>query len=336
MDVEPSGLDAEPDGEFDSGIRKRRRGRTRGPARHDSAPVTDGIDTTADEVQSTESASRHFVRASRTAGSWFRKMDRDPAVVAALRRARRSLPGDPYFGDPLSTSGFGGASAVARAADRLVTDRDTAVREFGFGALQIWQAFTEKVSKQPANREVTLVFTDLVGFSGWALEAGDEATLKLLRRVASVSEPPLLSAGGQVVKRMGDGIMAVFDDPVTALRAIIPAREALKNVEIQGYTPVMRIGIHTGTPQRIGSDWLGVDVNIAARVMESAAKGGLAISQPALAKVPLAFLDHMGLTPTPVRRPLFSSRPAGVPEDMKMYLLETRRQLPASGDDGRV
>ncbi|AIC72240.1 adenylate cyclase [Mycobacteroides abscessus subsp. massiliense str. GO 06] len=256
--------------------------------------------------------------------------------MAALRRARRSLPGDPYFGDPLSTSGFGGASAVARAADRLVTDRDTAVREFGFGALQIWQAFTEKVSKQPANREVTLVFTDLVGFSGWALEAGDEATLKLLRRVASVSEPPLLSAGGQVVKRMGDGIMAVFDDPVTALRAIIPARDALKNVEIQGYTPVMRIGIHTGTPQRIGSDWLGVDVNIAARVMESAAKGGLAISQPALAKVPLAFLDHMGLTPTPVRRPLFSSRPAGVPENMKMYLLETRRQLPAPGDDGRV
>lgn len=197
MDVEPSGLDAEPDGEFDSGIRKRRRGRTRGPVRHDSAQVTDGIDTTADEVQSTESASHHFARASRTAGSWFRKMDRDPAVVAALRRARRSLPGDPYFGDPLSTSGFGGASAVARAADRLVTDRDTAVREFGFGALQIWQAFTEKVSKQPANREVTLVFTDLVGFSGWALEAGDEATLKLLRRVASVSEPPLLSAGAR-------------------------------------------------------------------------------------------------------------------------------------------
>lgn len=54
-----------------------------------------------------------------------------------------------------------------------------------------------KVSKQPANREVTLVFTDLVGFSGWALEAGDEATLKLLRRVASVSEPPLLSAGAR-------------------------------------------------------------------------------------------------------------------------------------------
>ncbi|MFD6198632.1 adenylate/guanylate cyclase domain-containing protein [Mycobacteriaceae bacterium NPDC060252] len=336
MDIEPSGLDAEPDREYDSGIRKRRRGRTRGPVRHDLAAESADNAVPAEDSDATEPTSRQIARASRTAGDWFRKMDRDPTVVAAVRRARRSLPGDPYFGDPLSTSGFGGASAVARAADRLVTDRDTAFREFGFGALQIWQAFTEKVSKQPANREVTLVFTDLVGFSGWALEAGDEATLKLLRRVASVAEPPMLNAGGQVVKRMGDGIMAVFDDPVTALHAVIPAREALRNVEIQGYTPLMRIGIHTGTPQRIGSDWLGVDVNIAARVMESATKGGLAISQPALAKVPLVLLDHLGLTPTPVRRPLFSSRPAGVPENMKMYLLETRRELPAAGDDGRI
>ena len=39
----------------------------------------------------------------------------------------------------------------------------------------------------------------------------------------------------------------------------------------------MRVGIHTGRPQRIGSDWLGVDVNIAARVMECASKGGVLI-----------------------------------------------------------
>ena len=32
-------------------------------------------------------------------------------------------------------------------------------------------------------------------------------------------EPPLLDAGGHIVKRMGDGIMAVFADPLTAVRA---------------------------------------------------------------------------------------------------------------------
>lgn len=72
---------------------------------------------------------------------------------------------------------------------------------------------------------------------------------------------------------MGDGIMAVFPDPVAAITAVRTAWEALKNVEVDGYTPTMRVGIHTGRLQRIGSDWLGVDINIAVRVMECARQG---------------------------------------------------------------
>ena len=53
-------------------------------------------------------------------------------------------------------------SAAARAADRLL-EREAASREVSLGALQVWQALTERVSGKPANREVTLVFTDLVG-----------------------------------------------------------------------------------------------------------------------------------------------------------------------------
>ncbi len=109
-------------------------------------------------------------------------------------------------------SGVGGPSAAARAADRLL-ERDAASREVSLGALQVWQALTERVSGRPANREVTLVFTDLVGFSEWSLRVGDDATLRLLRRVSQVVERPLLEAGGHIVKRMGDGIMAVFSEP---------------------------------------------------------------------------------------------------------------------------
>ena len=88
----------------------------------------------------------------------------------------------------------------------------------------------------------------------------------------------MLAAGGHIVKRMGDGTMAVFSDAGTAVRAVLTALEAVKTVEVDGYTPRMRAGIHTGRPQRIGSDWLGVDVNIAARVMDRATKGGLVVS----------------------------------------------------------
>jgi adenylate cyclase len=274
-------------------------------------------------------------RPPRSSGAmgWLKDTNHSPGVVAFLRRARRELPGDPDFGDPLSVDGVGGPRAAARAADRLL-ERDAASREVSLGALQVWQALTERVSGRPANREATLVFTDLVGFSGWSLSAGDDATLRLLRRVSQVVEPPLLAAGGHIVKRMGDGIMAVFAEPVTAVRAAIAAREAVKTVEVEGYTPRMRVGIHTGRPQRIGSDWLGVDVNIAARVMERATKGELVVSAPTLERIGDEEFESLGVTAKRLRRQVFTAKQDGVPADLTMYRLRTRRQLPGGDDDG--
>ena len=264
-------------------------------------------------------------------GGWLRNTNHNADLIALIRKARRALPGDPEFGDPLSTAGDSGAQAAARAADRLIRDREAATRELGLGALQLWQAITEKVSGRPANAEVTLVFTDLVGFSEWSLRAGDEATLKLLRRVAQATEPALLDAGGQIVKRMGDGMMAVFADPATAVGAAIAAREALKTVEVEGFTPRMRVGIHTGRPQRIGADWLGVDVNIAARVMERAVRGGLIVSQATLDELAPEYLESLGVEVKRLRRPIFSQRQHGVPPDLAMYRFKSRRDVP--GED---
>ncbi len=132
----------------------------------------------------------------RSALRWLRTVNRSPGLVSFIHRARRLLPGDPEFGDPLSTAGEGGPRAAARAADRLLRDRDAASREVGLSVLQVWQALTEAVSRRPANPEVTLVFTDLVGFSTWSLHAGDDATLTLLRQVARAVESPSWTPAG--------------------------------------------------------------------------------------------------------------------------------------------
>jgi class 3 adenylate cyclase len=265
---------------------------------------------------------------------WLKSTNHSPAVIAFIKRARRALPGDPDFGDPLSADGVGGPRAAARAADRLM-DHGAASKEVSLAGLQVWQALTERVSGRPAYGEVTLVFTDLVGFSDWSLRAGDDATLALLRRVAQVTEPPMLAAGGQIVKRMGDGTMAVFSDAGTAARAVLAALDAVKTVEVGGHTPRMRAGIHTGRPQRIGSDWLGVDVNIAARVMEQATKGGLIVSHTTLERISVDEFEALGVTAKRVRKQLFSARIAGVPDDLVMYRLRTRRGLPGlDADDG--
>ncbi|MET0473525.1 MAG: adenylate/guanylate cyclase domain-containing protein [Mycobacterium sp.] len=261
--------------------------------------------------------------------SWLKNTNRNPGVISFVRRARRALPGDPDFGDPLSAAGVGGPQAAARAADRIL-DRYAATREVSLAGLQIWQAVTERVSGRPANREVTLAFTDLVGFSEWSLRAGDDATLKLLRRVTQVTEPPILEAGGHIVKRMGDGAMAVFTDPATAVGAILTALDAVKAVEVGGYTPMMRAGIHTGRPQRIGSDWLGIDVNVAARVMSRATRGGLVVSNVTLDGISDEDVESLGITVKRVRKQLFSAKVPGVPDDLTMYWVKTRSDLPGA------
>jgi class 3 adenylate cyclase len=266
---------------------------------------------------------QHAPSSLRGAAQWLRGTNRSPNLIALVRRARRGLPGDPDFGDPLSTAGQGGPRAAARAAGRLLGDHGSASREVSLGALQMWQALTEAVSRRPANDEVTIVFTDLVEFSTWSLRAGDDATLKLLRRVARAIEPPLLTAGGQIVKRMGDGTMAVFGDPGVAVGAVLEAKRALRSVDVDGYQPRMRVGIHTGRPQRLAADWLGVDVNIAARVMERATRGGLMVSGTTLEQLDEDDLVTLGVTAKRVHWPVFSAKPAGLPADLAIYRLKS-------------
>lgn len=242
-------------------------------------------------------------------------------VIGAVRKARQQLPGDPAFGDPLSVSGPGGARAVARAADKIVGGTPSAAREIGFGALQVWQAALERIGRGRGTEEVTIVFTDLVAFSSWSLSAGDERTLELLRKVAKAIEPPIAERGGQVVKRMGDGLMAVFSSPDRAVRAAVAARRNLATVEVDGYKPRMRVGLHTGSPREIGGDWLGVDVNIAARMMEAGGNGNTMLSSTTLAALRPETLDELGATVKPYKRNFWAAPLNGVPEDVRIFKL---------------
>ena len=87
------------------------------------------------------------------------------------------------------------------------------------GALQVWQALSEAQGRGHGDREVAILFTDLVDFSDWVLEAGDEQAVELVREVGKAVEGAVRAHGGRVVKRLGDGVMAVFDDPAAAVQA---------------------------------------------------------------------------------------------------------------------
>jgi adenylate cyclase len=247
-------------------------------------------------------------------GAAVRGVDSRPGLVAAMRRVRQALPGDSGFGDPLSTAGADGVSVVARVADRLFDEQPRASKELGLGALQVWQSMLERTGRGQGDRESTLVFVDLVGFSDWALRVGDDTALELLRSVASAVEPAFLAHRGVIVKRLGDGLMACFPAPQLAFDAVVDARERVAGVEVAGHRPRLRIGIHTGRPRAIGGDYLGVDVNVAARLVEKAGPDEILVTDRALA----------GLDPERVstrrKKTFLFTKVKGMPDDVAVYV----------------
>jgi adenylate cyclase len=213
------------------------------------------------------------------------RLDAQPRLLAAARGLRRRLPGDEKFGDPLSTAGPTPVQLIARGVSTLQPERDSVLKELGLAGLQTWQSLSEATGRGRGDIELALLFTDLVEFSSWALQAGDAAALELLRAVGTAVEAAILDHQGRIAKRLGDGLMATFLEAPEAVDAALDAQQALESVEVNGYRPRMRAGVHWGRPRRLGGDYLGIDVNIAARVCDAAKAGQVLVSDGVLARI---------------------------------------------------
>jgi adenylate cyclase len=212
------------------------------------------------------------------AGDALRRLDSREALVALARAGRRRLPGDDRYGDPLSLSGDEAPQLIGRGISAMTEQRPSAMRELGMSALQVWQSLSEAQGRGHGDEDVAILFTDLVDFSEWVLDAGDTNALELLRRVGLAVESPVKAHRGRVVKRLGDGLMAVFDDPAAAVQAAYDASRGVRQVQVDGYSPQLRAGVHVGRPRKLGGDYFGVDVNVAARVAAAAGPGEVLIS----------------------------------------------------------
>jgi adenylate cyclase len=239
-----------------------------------------------------------------------RRLNQNPALLTAAKLVRELLPGDSRFGDPLSTAGRGQPEVVGKRLADLTARRPGVLREAGLSALQVWQAVAEAQGRGQGDERLAILFTDLVDFSDFALEAGDEAALDLLREVGKAIEPPVRDHGGDVVKRLGDGMLAVFPEPEEALAAVLEARTRLAELTADDYRPRIRAGLHVGRPRKLGGDYLGIDVNIAARVAEEAGADELLVSDRALTE-----LDTDSLNAKRKRR----FKVKGVPKDLTVY-----------------
>lgn len=243
----------------------------------------------------------------------LRGLDSRPGLIKAAESIRGLLPGDRYYGDPLSVAGSEPTQLIGQRLATLTAERPSALREVGMSALQVWQALSEAQGRGRGDHELAILFTDLVDFSSWALEAGDAKAIDLLRAVGRALEPPIEEHGGQIVKRLGDGLMAVFEDPQDAVEAALEGCQALDGVEVDGHRPQLRAGVHLGNPRKIGGDYFGVDVNVTARVAAAAGPDEVLVSDAA----------HQRLERGELRtRRHWRFKAKGTPKGLKVYTVK--------------
>jgi adenylate cyclase len=251
--------------------------------------------------------------ASRRLLARLRAADRQPGLLKVAATVRKLAPGDSELGNPgWAGGGSGPSDLVAKAMTEKPDKGPSVTRELGLTALQLWQSAAEAQGRGRGESELAILFTDLVDFSSWALEAGDEAVIDLLGKVGKQSEGAVSDHDGEVVKRLGDGLMAVFADVGEAAAAAHDAIEAVAKVDCQGYNPSLRAGLHLGRPRKIRGDYLGVAVNVAARVADAASGGELLVSDAALER-----LDQGAFESKRKRR--FKAK--GAPKDLEVYEL---------------
>jgi predicted ATPase/class 3 adenylate cyclase len=135
------------------------------------------------------------------------------------------------------------------------------------------------VAGVPANAAVTtFLFTDIEGSSRlW--EDEPQRMQGALERHDALARSAVATAQGTVVKMLGDGMHAAFDDPHSALVAALALQRAVaadrQTVEI-GLR--VRCGLHSGIEQRRDGDYFGPAVNRAARIAAAAHGGQILVS----------------------------------------------------------
>ena len=134
---------------------------------------------------------------------------------------------------------------------------------------------------------LTIMFTDIEGFTAIAEARGDRAANELRRRHDEMLGPIIEAGGvGQIVKHIGDAVMAVFSEPSAAVDRALAIQARLREFNREQADPAglrVRIGLHMGqvtTENEVDLDVFGRHVNRASRVVSLAGGGQIFLTYP--------------------------------------------------------
>jgi class 3 adenylate cyclase len=134
-------------------------------------------------------------------------------------------------------------------------------------------------------KPMTILFSDIKGSTAFAEKQGDFEYMKMLSRHNDMLFPVIEDLGGRVVKTLGDAILAMFDEPVGAIKAAAGMQRVLAKdrEECEEIDQIrIRIGMHYGLGLIKDNDVFGDVVNAASRVQHQAAAEQILITDALL------------------------------------------------------
>ena len=280
---------------------------------HDRVAVLAADATTDPGLGVSDSILRFNIRAFMCAPLW----SHDEVIGVLYVDSPRSARFGPADLDAFTALANAAAVAIeqARLSSQLLeeTRRRERLQRYHSPAVvsRILQASEGDAGLKAQEREVTVMFCDIVGFTSLCEQLSPAASATLLNGFLTRMTDVVFEYEGTLDKFLGDALLAVFGAPfdqvdhaLHAVTAALAMRRALAdlNAQTEGPKLQMRIAISTGialtgdigSPRRREFTVLGDVVNTAARIEdEVAAPGDIVISEATYAAVK----DHVVVHP---------------------------------------
>lgn len=210
----------------------------------------------------------------------------------------------PFFVIPFTalfvTWGTAFAIRLFRAHEQKMLFENALLRYFP-RALAVRVLAEKKTDLTPVDKELSILFADIAGFTRWSADKSPESVHEFLSDYLESMATIIYDHGGTVDKFIGDGILAFFGDPFEqpdhaerAFRAALAMQEKVIELRkkwqpIEGIDLKIRIGINAGnvivgnlgTRARIEYTVIGAAVNLASRMESNAPIGGILVTSTA-------------------------------------------------------
>ena len=172
-------------------------------------------------------------------------------------------------------------------------------------------------------RETAVIFAELIGAAELYARAGDAAAHAAIARCAEMMAAPIRNTGARLVKRIGGRLMVLAESADAAARTSVAMQATAMDFPSESTVNLgLGVGFHFGPVIQNESDVFGDTVNVAARLVEQAARGQILLSADTAEQVGSLYRRSI--------RRLYSVALKGLKEELALCEIVWRADEPAT------